>query len=433
MAVLVFYFLITMFIILKFPSLIARNFNPFGHFLFLTISISWFISLLAVPLYQLLFQPDKLFLLGDSRLKSDYLRNLTEVMFYIVMQLGLTFIIALIILKSTKARKFLNFTDFKSEIAQDKYWRWLIPFDFLAKIALIIDQPAIWRAFNIFGTLGIFLYFVCADFKLLSQKFFGAIILIWAAISGLVSTGSKFQIFVGLFAITFRLFESHSILINKLIVSLTLIPSLFLFAYAQKLLNKGSSSSLEMYFENTEPNSIFTLVKVSSLLVLQRADGSKALVDAIYLQPEKWQSIVEYMKGLLIGLIPKGPLLRIDQNYGELWFKQVRSQSESSFTPPYPVAFGPGAEGIAIFGTKFYLINVAIWSIFIVLIFGYLAVRSFYGFIFSMSSALVSNSIFETGLYGLTGTINKAFQATLAVILIRLIVKSQKLRMKNST
>lgn len=422
-----------MIIILKFPSLIARSYNPLGYFVFLAISISWFVSFLVVPLYQLLFQPDKLFLLGDSRLKSDYLRNLTEVMFYIVMQLGLTFFIALIILKSTKARKFHNFRDFKSEIVQEKYWVWLMPFDFAAKIALIIDQPAIWRAFNIFGTLGIFLYFVCADFKFLSQKFLGTIIMIWVAISGMISTGSKFQIFVGLFAISFRLLESRSILISKPIVSLMLIPSFYLFTYAQKLLGKGSSSSLEIYFQNDDSNSIFTSVKVGFLSVLQRADGSKALVDAIHLQPEKWQSSVEYMKGLMLGLIPKGPFLRIDQNLGELWFKQVRSQSESSTTSPYPVAFGPGAEGIAIYGTKFYLINVAVWSIFIVLIFGYLAVRSFYGFIFSATAALVSNSIFETGLYGLMGTLNKAFQATLVVLLLRLTLKSQKLRMKNST
>ena len=393
---------IIFFLCLLITSSVDIKKNLFAKVVLIIFAIFQVFSFSIRPIYLVMFNPTNKEFLADRRLYPEYAESLPRAMILEIFYLTLIFACLRFLLRDKSIKSIVLDTEkFKTQLQKDNLIYFLLSFQVIAILAYLLGAIYVWRATNIFGSLGLALFFLYAEFRSVLQKFVAVSLFTIQSLVGLFIFESKFVLSLpGLFLIIRFLNSTKTKLQKNFTISLLAIFSAVIFPVLQNLTGKGLST-LRL---NLTP------VVDSLISIFERFDGLVSVIDAMALNGSQWMSTYSYMKLAFNQFIIKGIIFETEYGVGQLWNMGLRNVNQVSRKSITSVAFGVPAEGFAMWQYWGIFFSSICWSVVVFLIFLSKLSHTFLGHVFAISISCGNNAIFENGILSLLGAVNKGFQ-----------------------
>lgn len=182
---------------------------------------------------------------------------------------------------------------------------------------------------------------------------------------------------------------------------------------------KGIDTAAE---QSSRANSMNDIVDAQFVAVLERFDGISAITDAVEYPHQLWLAPAEFAQRAVVGMVPKGPLLRIDSTLGQRWTREVKAYTFPDQYMNVSLAAGPTAEGYVLAGPAGVALENTVLAIATLFAAGMLR-RGTPAAAVAASFLIFSTILFEQGVLGLADGVAKIVQLSIAAAFVATIAR----------
>lgn len=385
-------------------------------------SIFWLLAFVFRPIYLVIAKPSSYALLADPRLVTvDYKGPIDFIMSLVVLATAVYWLTILILGRFGVQNSFARLEQWRmldrSRLVIVAAVLWAI--GAIGRLLVLLGLTSLESALDPFAIAGGALLIVFVGDRVKQALPLLVAVLVLVELLWSFSSGSKQDFLIPLLALIFRWFAVPGARRPPWRL-VAVVAGLVLVGFFSLQALRGISNDI---VQDVRIAATGSTLLAFGILLLERFDGFSAYVDAVYVRDvATWLSPPEYLGRVVYNLVPKGPWLPASEGtLGQLWTREVRTRSFGDQYQDVSLAASFGPEGYAVGGVSFLIVVSVVFALIV-----HTVGRAFDSarpvLIAFAAPVLFAPAMYEQGILGLAGLLNKGVQVALVTYLLWIVV-----------